>query len=203
MGSTVHAAARGRPPGRPRDPAVDRAIIAAATQVLAEAGFQAMSMEAVAQRAGVGKPAIYRRWASKQDLVLAVLERSTDQPEMPAEGTARQRLTAFMQAWCRAMRDERAARLSSALLSEAYRNRVLGVAVRKAFVDSRRQKVLAVLREGAERGELRPGVDLELAADVLLGPLLMRRLITQATVTPALGRALVDILFDRYGPQGR
>jgi hypothetical protein len=80
---------------------------------------------------------------------------------------------------------------------------VLGEAVRKAFVDSRRQKVLAVLREAAERGELHPGVDLELAADLLLGPVLMRRLITQATITPALGRKLVDILFDRYGPQGR
>jgi AcrR family transcriptional regulator len=202
MTSTVHAAARGRPLGRPRDPAVDRAIIAAATQVLAEAGFQAMSMEAVAQRAGVGKPAIYRRWASKQDLVLAVLERFADPLEMPTKGTARQRLTAFMQAWCRGMQDERAARLSSALLGEAYRNRVLGEAVRKAFIDSRRQKVLAVLCEGAEQGELRPGVDLELAVDVLLGPLLMRRLITQATITPALGRKLVDILFDAYSPQG-
>jgi hypothetical protein len=68
-------------------------------------------------------------------------------------------------------------------------------------VDTRRQKVRAVLREGVERGELRPGVDLELAADVLLGPLLMRRLITQATITPAVGRKLVDILFDSYGPQ--
>jgi AcrR family transcriptional regulator len=202
MSGTVHAAARGRPPGRPRDPAVDQAILAAATQVLAEAGFEAMSIQAVAQRAGVGKPAIYRRWASKQDLVLAVLERSTDQPEMPAEGTARQRLTAFLQAWCRAMQDERAARLSAALLGEANRNRVLGKALRKAFVDTRRQKVLAVLREAAEQGELGPGVDLELAADVLLGPVLLRRLITQATITPALGRRLVDILFDGYGPQG-
>jgi len=201
MSRTVHAAAQGRPPGRPRDPAVDRAVIAAATQVLAEVGFQAMSMEAVAQRAGVGKPAIYRRWASKQELVLAVLERLSDQPEMPAQGTARHRLTAFMQAWSRATQDERSARLPSALLGEASRNRVLGEAVRKAFVDTRRQKVLAVLREGAEQGELRPGVDLELAADVLLGPLMMRRLITQATITPAVGRKLVDILFDGYGPQ--
>jgi AcrR family transcriptional regulator len=203
MSSTVHTAARDRPPGRPRDPAVDQAIIAAATQVLAEAGFQAMSMEAVAQRAGVGKPAIYRRWASKQDLVLAILGGLADQLEMPTKGTARQRLTAFMQAWCRAAQDERAARLPSALLGEASRNRVLGEAVRKAFVDTRRQKVLAVLREAAAQGELRPGVDLELAADVLLGPLLMRRLITETRITPAVGRKLVDILFDAYASQER
>jgi AcrR family transcriptional regulator len=201
MSSTVHAAAPRRPPGRPRDPAVDQAILAAAAQELAEAGFQAMSIQAVAQRAGVGKPAIYRRWASKQDLVLEVLERSTDQPQMPAKGTARQRLTAFLQAWSRAMQDERATRISSALLGEAYRNQVLGEAVRKAFIDTRRQKVLTVLREAVEQGELGPGVDLELAADVLLGPLLLRRLITQATVSPALGRKLVGMLFDGYHPQ--
>lgn len=62
-----------RPAGRPRDPGLDLAIRSAALDLLAEGGLEACALDAVARRAGVGKATIYRRWASKDELVVDVL----------------------------------------------------------------------------------------------------------------------------------
>ena len=62
-----------RPPGRPRDPEVDRSILKATIELLADDGFGGLSIEAVAARAGVGKTTVYRRWPSKTPLVVDAL----------------------------------------------------------------------------------------------------------------------------------
>src|ERR1051326_8266077 len=62
-----------RKPGRPRSAQADQAILSAALEELAEVGFEALSIEAVAARAGVGKTTIYRRWPSKMELALEAL----------------------------------------------------------------------------------------------------------------------------------
>ena len=67
------AAAKG--PGRPRDPEADRAILEATIEILGEEGYEGLSIEGVAARAGVGKTTIYRRWTSKAELVVAAIQR--------------------------------------------------------------------------------------------------------------------------------
>src|ERR1700691_1881023 len=94
-------AAPGR--GRPRSEAADRAILRAATELLAERGLAGMSMEEVAARAGVGKATIYRRWRSRGALALDAFmaEFQALQP-LPDTGTLRGDLLAALRAWGRA-----------------------------------------------------------------------------------------------------
>jgi AcrR family transcriptional regulator len=193
---TTHTAERAG--GRPRNPELDRAILHAALELLAEEGYERMSIESIAQRAGVGKPTIYRRWASKQALVIEALAHLTDMAETPALGTARERLTAFVeQLWAKAARthDDRTSVLSH-LLGEIHRSPELREAVRSTFIAERRRHVEAMLREGVETGEVDPAVDLDVATDVLLSPLFARKLVIGGRISKDVGRAIVDLLFD-------
>jgi AcrR family transcriptional regulator len=81
---------RGQPPpsprpGRPRSSTAHEAIVQSAVVLFIEQGFEGMSLEAVASRAGVGKATIYRRWSSKEDLVIDAVARVFAEPRMAAE----------------------------------------------------------------------------------------------------------------------
>ncbi len=183
--------------GRPRDPAIGRAILDAVMELLARDGYGGMSIEAVARRASVGKPSIYRRWPSKPELVMAALKRAAEQAGMPEGGPVRERLASFMDSLGRVSCTKSAQRLSSSLrslLGEIGHSPQLARAVKENLVMSRRRKIIAAIREGKERGELRPDLDVDLAADMLLGPLLIRRLITGSPAPD--GSKAVDILCD-------
>src|SRR5437588_2156302 len=65
----ISSSPTGRSRGRPRDPAIDGAVMAAARELLVEVGCHQLSMVAIAERARVGRPALYRRWPSKTHLV--------------------------------------------------------------------------------------------------------------------------------------
>src|SRR5260370_11663714 len=83
--------------GRPRDPAVDEAILAAAIDLLAEAGYARLTMDQVAARAGVGKASLYLRWPNKVALVAeAIQHRSAVVPEVPDTGSLREDMLAFL-----------------------------------------------------------------------------------------------------------
>src|SRR3712207_9240031 len=71
--------------GRPRDPSRDGVIRAAILRLLAEVGYGALTMDAVAAEAGVGKATIYRRWRTKQDLVADTITELNDRTVVPAD----------------------------------------------------------------------------------------------------------------------
>src|SRR5438132_11861364 len=88
--------------GRPRDPAVDQAILAAAVDLLAEGGYARLTMEQVAARAGVGKASVYLRWPNKVTLVAeAIQHRSAVVPDVPDTGSLREDMLAFLGALLR------------------------------------------------------------------------------------------------------
>jgi AcrR family transcriptional regulator len=190
-----------RAAGRPRDPALDRAILDATLELLEQEGYERMSIESIAQHAGVGKPTIYRRWASKQELVIDALARLSDRFEVPAEGTVRERLTAFVERlWAKASRAHAdRTDLVSNLIGEMHRNPELRDAVRTTFVADRRRQLVSLLREGIEAGEIHADVDVDVAADVVLSPLMARKLLTGGRISASVGRAVVDLLFDGCG----
>lgn len=187
-----------RTPGRPRDPKRDDVILAATLELLAEDGFNDMSMEAVALRAGVGKPTIYRRWPSKTALVIDALSQHAPAIEIPEGATVREQLTALMVGLARSMRTGPAGRIMAGLVAQIHHDPELAEVFRDAFVAKRRRLVFVLLREGIERGELRPDLDLELAADQLAGPCVMRRLVTGGSLGDAVAAKLVDYLFDGW-----
>jgi len=161
-------------PGRPRDPAADRAITAATFRLLREEGYRGLSMEAVAAAAGVAKTTIYRRYPSKRDLVVAAMLAETSFPVPPPEMPTREALTSLIRQAGRILIDGRAVRILGTFLAEEAREPELLETFRARLVEPRRAMGLAMLRAGVERGEIRPDANLDMITEMLLGSLLAR-----------------------------
>jgi AcrR family transcriptional regulator len=198
----VSIPAASRSPGRPRSAEADAAILGATLELLVEAGFQGLSVDAVRQRAGVGKATIYRRFPDKSALVHAALERLHAQLEQPDTGTLRGDLAA---AWgtAYAASSTPAARLMlPRLLVDAQDDDELFAAFRAALVEPRREALRVILARGVERGELREDVDVELLIDLLAGPMIYRFLIDRGELGDPVAAALrvFDTLLEGVGP---
>jgi AcrR family transcriptional regulator len=161
-----------RPRGRPRSSQARDAIISAVLDLLAEgATIEALSMEAVAARAGVGKATIYRRWPDRTALILdAILATKEQIPELPGT-SVREDLTLLVRA-AGHCDDERSAKVVPCMLAELRRGGPLSEAYGRA-VEDRREQMRQVIRRGMANGELRPDLDMELTLILLVGPMIM------------------------------
>jgi AcrR family transcriptional regulator len=151
-----------RPPGvsgPPRDPARDAQILRAATELLAEGGYPALTMDKAAARAGVGKATVYRRWKSRAELAAEALDHAglTDclVPVAIGPGRLREELIATM---TRALWSQDTSRvdLLAALHDTARQEPELCGLVRQRYVDSLHLAVEGVLAHAVERGDLPP-----------------------------------------------
>ncbi len=183
--------------GRPRDPKVDRAILEATIQLLGEDGFDGLSIEAVASRAGVGKTTVYRRWPSKIPLVVDALSamKAPAPATVPDDLSTRDTLLRAMSGYTKP-HEGSAARVLAGLVDAMSRNAELAEAVRAVLVTERQRSLLSLIQRGIERGEIRPDVDARVMVDLLGGPVVLRRLITGDPVTPRLARTIVDLVLD-------
>ena len=162
-----------RTPGRPRSAQADEAIVDAVLALLTEEGFDKLSMDAVAARAGVGKATIYRRWASKEALVIEAVARRTDPFPAEAEGSVRDRLVAVLDAML-ALSRSGVGRLLPCMVGASVSNPTLARHYRAQIIEPRRARLGEILRAGVTSGELRPDLDVDLATDLVTGPLLYR-----------------------------
>jgi AcrR family transcriptional regulator len=158
---------------RPLDPTIDRAITEATTTLLRERGFARMSMEAVASAAGVGKPAIYRRFRDKAELVATVIAGQLPQLDVPDLGDTRAEL------WTAVERGFPAdapgyVGLIGGLIAEQERHPELIGAFRHSVLLPRRAVVKALIERGQVRGDIRSDITAVAALDMLAGPLLAR-----------------------------
>jgi AcrR family transcriptional regulator len=161
-----------RRPGRPRSERADQAILSAALDLFADCGPDALCIEQVAAKAGVGKATIYRRWPGKEDMLLdAVSTLGTHLPE-PQGRSVRADLIALLSAICREAADRRRARLFALLQGEGSRYPRLMDTYIKTVVQPRRDVVRSVLRRGVATGELREDTDIEAASFLLDGAVL-------------------------------
>ncbi len=185
-----------RGPGRPRSVELDRAIRRATIDLLAEESYDALSIEAVAARAGCGKAAIYRRWPSKSALVVDAIAMCKEQGiQLPDTGSARDDLLVYVRSMVRFLRTSDVGRVMPALMAELARNPELAACFRQEFVRPRRALIHQTLGRGVARGELRPDVDLDIVADALVAVLHHRLLITGQEVDEGLPERLVDLLW--------
>ncbi|WP_445515950.1 TetR/AcrR family transcriptional regulator [Streptomyces sp. NEAU-174] len=146
------------------------AISEAVLDELAEHGYGRLSMEAVAKRAGVGKSALYRRWPSKQRMVIAVVsELSVALVEPPDTGTLRGDVLAGLRAVADWLTHPRFSRILPDLIAEAQRDEELSQALARCVGEPRRARMTDVLDRAVDRGELPPDLDRELALDLLGG----------------------------------
>jgi AcrR family transcriptional regulator len=183
---------RGRA-GRPRSEACDLAIESAVLDLLVEEGFPGVTMEGVAARAGVGKATLYRRWSSKDQLVVdAVARRCGEHVVSPDTGSLRGDVVAIGRAMLCKFRLHGA--ILRAFAAETARNPALGESFRRTFLDERRAAMRDVLARGVARGELPPYADLELLGDVGSALLWHRLSITGVPLSEDLPERIADLI---------
>jgi len=165
-----------RPPGRPRSARADEAILEAVLDLLQEGvGVDALSIEAVAARAGVGKATIYRRWANKESLLVDAVRRLKGPSPAPDGVSVRDDLVMLLTLMGRP-HDSRAMRVLPCLIPEVLRNPVQH-RLYQEVVEPRREVMREVLRRGVRTGELRPDIDVEVTLAMLTGPVLIQKLL--------------------------
>ncbi len=164
-----------RPPGRPRDPRCDEAILDAALHELATVGFTKLSMEAVATGAGVGKGTVYRRWPTKDALIVDALDTLADSVDAVETGSLRDDLVAWLNALRRHNIQSLSGRILPKLAAERSAHPELFATYSQKVVEPFRQRAADLLRRGIDSGELAADVDVDLVVDMLVGPVAYRQ----------------------------
>ncbi|MEV4489340.1 TetR/AcrR family transcriptional regulator [Micromonospora coxensis] len=165
-----------RSPGRPRSVRADEAIIEATLDLLAEGStVEALSIEAIAARAGVGKATIYRRWPGKDALLLDALRRLKGIVPQPAGHSVRDDLVLLVGAVGHHI-DPRARKIMPCLVPEVNRSPD-HFQLYQNIIEPRRQLMREVLRRGVRDGDLRADLDIELTMALLTGPMLIQRML--------------------------
>jgi AcrR family transcriptional regulator len=161
--------AAARPAGRPRNPELDGAILAAADQQLREAGYAGMSLESVAAAAGTTVPAVRRRFGGKAGLAVAVID-SLRVETLPAEsGPPRRRALAVLQNFRANIVRDNSMAVVGTLLAEEHRHPELLAAFRSRLVEPRRAALRRALAEGISAGELPASADPDVLVTLLIG----------------------------------
>jgi AcrR family transcriptional regulator len=169
--------------GRPRSEKASQAILEAAAELLLENGLAAVSMDAVAARAGVSKATIYRWWPTKETLALDALYHEWAAVPPPRDtGSLRGDLLSLLRPWVRLTGRRPYGRASAALVSEAPADPEF----------PRRDQARAVLRRAIERGEIPASTKIEVALDLLYGPVYHRLLHGHAPLNDRFIRDVID-----------
>ncbi|MEU6645340.1 TetR/AcrR family transcriptional regulator [Saccharomonospora sp. NPDC046836] len=162
---------------------ITAAITDAVLAELVERGYARLSMEGVAKRAGAGKSALYRRWRTKQEMVLAVLaEVSVPMADVADTGTLRGDLRAMVSAVASWLTEPPFSRIIPDLVAEATRTSELAKAIATTIGEPRRALTRPKLERAMARGELPADTDLEMAQDLVAALIYWRMVVRQAPV---------------------
>lgn len=155
--------------GRPRDQAVNRAILDAARELIAEQGYGSFSIEAVAARASVAKQSIYRRWASRGALLIDLYMDGLESTRpLPGTGFGPD-FKALMSQTVERQRDMAYANVLKGLMIEAQSDSDLRELFIAKIVAPRRETLRRVLQQAKETGELPASLDVEMMLDLTFG----------------------------------
>jgi AcrR family transcriptional regulator len=184
-----------RAPGRPRSERAHRAILRAANELLESDGFAAVTVEAIAERAGVSKATIYRWWPNRAAVVMdGFLSIVSSEVPFPHTGHAREDIRIHMRRLAEAF-GGKMGRTVAALIAEGQADPELAEALRSRWLSVRRTEAREILELGIERGELRDDIDPEVAVDVLYGPIYYRMLVGHAPLDGDFADVLADHAF--------
>jgi AcrR family transcriptional regulator len=180
--------------GRPRSEKARRAILDAAIELLLARGLGAVSMDEVAEHAGVSKATIYRWWPTKETLALDALyhEWNTAPRSLPDTGSLRGDLLALVRPWIRRARKRPYARVVAALLQETHSDPDFAKLYHERFVRPRRDPGRALLSRAIERDQIPHDIDIEVALDLLYGALFHRLLHGHAPLSDRFVEDVVD-----------
>jgi AcrR family transcriptional regulator len=176
--------------GRPRDAGIDGRVLAAAAAEMRRGGYDGLSIDRVAEQAGVAKTTLYRRWASKAELVVALI--ASLREDVPFEPTddPRRDLTGLVTAIATNL-TATPTTLIADLAAAAAREPRVGESVRALWAH-RHRAVTAVVANAQEAGLVLGHVSPAVLVDQLVGPLYYRLLVTGEPLTPEYVRTLVS-----------
>jgi AcrR family transcriptional regulator len=185
----------GAPRGRPRSQQAQQAVLAAAGELLLARGLSAVSMDAVAERAGVSKATIYRWWPTKETLALDALftEWAAARPYPRDTGSLRGDLLSLLRPWARLAGSRPYGRVVAALLTEAQTDPNFAIEYRRRVLEPRRDQSRTIFDRAIERGEIPRAINTDVALDLIFGALYHRLLHGHAPLNDRFVRDVVDM----------
>ncbi|SDX56496.1 transcriptional regulator, TetR family [Saccharopolyspora shandongensis] len=181
----------GRSRGRPRRAEVDRAVLTAAAELLAERGYAELTIEAVATRAGVGRPTVYRRWPTKDDLAVHALVDAVQPLDAPDTGDALDDLCELAISFVIQLSESPLGRVVLGVHAESGRRPQLAAPLRDRYLKPRDAAITGVIERARQQGALHPDLAAETIRDLLFGPLVYHWLITGEPLDRGTAEALI------------
>jgi AcrR family transcriptional regulator len=159
-------------PGRPRSVRSHQAILKATLDLLGEVGYERMSIEAIAARAGVGKPTIYRRYSSKEELVADAIENSREEILIPDTGTLWGDLELIIESAGRTTLTPLGRQIKALIISTASSSPQFAQVYWTKYLQPRRQAFRVVIERAKMRNEIQADTNSDLIFDLMSGAML-------------------------------
>lgn len=163
---------RKKTPGRPRSAQAEQAILQATLEILGEVGFEAMSMDAIASRARVGKTTIYRRYSNKEELVADAIERIREDITIPDTGSLERDIDILIENAAQITLSPVGRHTVALIISSASSNPTFAEIYRKKYLQPRRKAFAEVLERAKQRQEVPQDLDPLLVFDMMSGTML-------------------------------
>jgi AcrR family transcriptional regulator len=178
--------------GRPRSEKAQRAILAAAAQLIETGGVGAVTIEAVARRAGVGKPTVYRSWPNREALAMAALMASAERvPGIRQTASVRDDLVAQLEQVVRVFATPRG-RTVALMVASSESDSELAKAFRNQVMQASRESGRALLERAADEGAIAATTPIDVVLDMIYGAIFYRLLMGHARIDPGFAKELVD-----------
>ena len=159
--------------GRPRSEDMDLVILESVLDTIAEDGITKVTMEGIAQRAGVSKASLYRRFPTKADMANAAIERMRQEsPIIPSQGSAYERLLFLMEATRMGIQGSRYGRIMLAVISHGHDRPELAQLVYDRILLPKRMRIREIVEQGIQNGEFPSTINIDVAMPTLIGPML-------------------------------
>ena len=183
--------------GRPRSEEAHQAILDATLELLVEVGFSGLTVEGVASRAGVGKATIYRRWTSKIPLIVEAFGQLPGFEDCDT-GSLAEDLKQMLKRYLEVFNTTALSAVLPSLAGERFHNPELSVLF-EPVSKNRRQPLLAAFDRARERGEIPSDIDIELAADLVVGPIAVALFFKGGRLKPEMVTPMVDLALAGLG----
>lgn len=175
-------------------------VIDAALQLIGERGIEGTSMDAIAQVSGVSKATVYKHWKDKETLCIDVIVSLRELPPEFHSGDTRRDLTDLLTHLSQADRPDRLMKIWPRIMGYAAANPKFATALKEHSFSPRRAQIGRILKDAADRGDLPASIDVNLAMDLLIGPIIHRRF-SEGQFPPGFAELVVDAFLRSHAAQ--